>query len=234
MEFKRFTKEEHETWRTLFLRQAPLRDQQLHPMFSEGLRALQFTPDHIPELSQVNERLKQLSGFEGVPVTGLEDPAHFFALLADRKFPIGNFIRDKQDLSYTPAPDVFHDLYGHIPFFANRDYGDFCHRVGKQALELKHLPNAITQFNRYFWFTIEFALIDTPAGRRIFGAGIASSFGECAYALSDQPEVLPFNLQIIKDQDFRIDEMQKRLFLLKTREQLYTSIDAFTALVKSA
>lgn len=233
MEFKKFSDSEHDTWKLLFETQVPLRDAQLHPMFSEGIKKLNFNANGVPDLNEINKKLKTLTGFEGVPVTGLEDVEHFFTLLSQRKFPIGNFIRDKGDLSYTPAPDVFHDMYGHIPFFANQAYADFCNAVGKRALELKHIPNAIEYFNRYFWFTIEFALVKTSQGKRIFGAGIASSYTECAYALSEKPEVLPFDLKTILNQDFRIDELQKRLFILDTPEQLYKSLDAFSELVKA-
>ena len=231
--FKHFSQDENKTWTALFNRQMPLRDQQIHPIFSRGVNALGLTEKGIPSLDVVNTRLKNLTGFTGVPVSGLEEPEHVFKLLSEKHFPIGNFIREPKDLSYTPAPDVFHDMYGHIPYFADKDYAVFCENYGKKALELRHLPDALIQFDRLFWFTIEFALIKTPKGNRIFGAGITSSFMECEYALSDKPDVQPFNLDIIRHQDFRIDELQKRLFILENEAQLYSCLGEFEKLVRS-
>ena len=227
--FKKFNPDEHLTWKLLFEKQSKLRSVQIYEIFDRGIDLLGFTPAHIPELSSVNAKLNKLTGFEGVPVAGLEEYENFFKLLAKRKFPIGNFIRNKEDLSYTPAPDVFHDLYGHIPFFSDSNYASYCTEFGKRAAKYAGNATILTQFSRLFWFTNEFALIKTPNGKRIFGAGITSSFGECAYALSDDPEVRPFDLERIRNHDFRIDEFQKVLYILENERDLYTCLDAFEA-----
>lgn len=220
---REFTAAEHETWRQLFERQAPLRDQQLVPEFSRGLQLLGIEGRRIPDLRAVNERLLALTGFQGVAVKGLEGPEGFFSLLAKRQFPIGNFIRDRRDLNYTPEPDVFHDLYGHLPFFTDRRYADFNQWFGETALlDLKH-PTQLRTWERLYWFALEFGMLETPAGLRIWGAGIASSFGECAYSLSHQggPERVPFDLGTVQAHEFRIDEMQKRLFVFRSRQELF-------------
>lgn len=225
--FRTFTPDEHETWRRLFEGQAPKRDRQIHPIFSRGLSALGITAEGVPALDDVNRKLERLTGFRGIPVEGLEKDQSFFAMLAERAFPIGNFIRDPRDLAYTPAPDVFHDLYGHLPFLADLDYADFCADLGRRASRYAGVPEAETQWSRLFWFTIEFPLVETADGRRIFGAGIASSRSECEYALGPEPEVLPFDLDRIRHQNFRIDDFQRRLFVLPSPETLYGSLDAF-------
>jgi phenylalanine-4-hydroxylase len=232
--FRTFTPREHETWRRLFEAQTPLRREQIVGQFADGIAALGLGPSRIPELDEVNRRLERLTGFRGVAVEGLEGPASFFRLLAEREFPVGNFIRDASDLAYTPAPDVFHDLYGHLPFLADRAYADFCESVGRLALRYADQPAALKQFDRFFWFTIEFALVRTARGLRIFGAGIASSFGECAYALSGAPTVLPFDLERIRNQDFRIDQMQKLLFVLDHERQLYECLPELEEGVRTA
>lgn len=220
--FREFNATEHETWCELYNRQTPLRSQQIVPLFEKGLHDLGITGDRIPDLQSVNRKLEARTGFTGVPVEGLEEGSNFFSMLQDRKFPIGNFIRDRRDLNYTPAPDIFHDLYGHIPFFIDQRYADFCQRFGARAMKEAHVPNRMREYERLFWFTIEFALLETSAGRRILGAGIASSFGECRYALSPEPEVIPFEESVVRAQEFRIDTFQKKLFVLSDIEELYS------------
>lgn len=224
-----FADHEHDTWRQLFARLAHCRDHLAHPMFVEGLAALGIDGARIPALSSVNERLHALTGWRGVLVTGLEDAKSFFRLLARREFPIGGFIRDARDLSYTPAPDVFHDMYGHLPLFADRAYADFNHRIGLAAARYLDDPPELRRFERYYWFGLEFPLVETPLGRRIFGGGILSSFGESAYAMSAEPVVLPFDVAAIRDREYRIDIMQPCLFVLDRPETLYASLEDFVA-----
>jgi phenylalanine-4-hydroxylase len=181
----------------------------------------------------VNTKLTFLTGWKGVFVKGLEDAQGFYRLLRARQFPIGDFVRDRKDLNYTPAPDVVHDLYGHVPFHADPAYADYCQRYGELACQFLDDPRRLRMLERYFWFTIEFGLVKTPQGRRIFGAGIASSVGECAYALSDVPEVVPFEVERICAQEFRIDQMQPRLFILDSVEQLYASFPRLEAHVRA-
>lgn len=224
-----FSEVDRETWRTILTRHQKMRSQQVCDLFLRGVETLGLNADHLPDLYWINKVLKQRTGFEGVFVEGLEDGQSFFSLLADRKFPVGSFIRDAKDLGYTPAPDVVHDLYGHLPFYTDREYADFSQKFGETAIRFADSPKIFRQFERFFWFTLEFALIDTPGGTRVFGAGIASSTDECAYALSDAseggPEVRPFDVDSIRHQEFRIDEMQKVLFKLKSTQQLYSSLD---------
>ena len=218
---RNFTEAEQLTWADIISIQRPRRERQMHPLFMQGIAKLDMDVDRIPNLEKINRKLKSLTGWTGVLVEGLEDGASFYSMLRDRQFPIGNFIRDRGDLNYTPAPDIVHDLYGHIPFFADADYADFCQRFGALAARAAHIPEHLVQYERVFWFTIEFGLIETINGRRIFGAGIASSIGECEYALSNKPQVVPFDLEVIRRQDFRIDQMQTKLFLLNDTRQLY-------------
>ena len=224
-----FSAAEHDTWRQLYARLEPCRRELAHPMFVAGLAALGIDGERIPALADVNARLFARTGWRGVPVTGLEDGRSFFRLLARREFPIGAFIRDARDLSYTPAPDVFHDMYGHLPLFADEDYADFCQRFG--ALAERHVddPQKLVELERLFWFGVEFPLVETPAGRRIFGGGILSSFGESHYALSPEPEVLPFDAEVIRQQPYRIDVMQSRLFVVSAPDALYQSIEPYVA-----
>jgi phenylalanine-4-hydroxylase len=226
-----FTDEEHATWGDVVRTQRPRRSAHLVPAFERGLRALDMDHETIPSLDAVNARLRALTGWQGVFVKGLEDGRGFYTLLAQRAFPIGHFVRDRKDLTYTPEPDIIHDLYGHIPFFADPAYAEYCEAYGRLAC--RYLDDAVRlrRLERFFWFTLEFGLVETPMGRRIFGAGIASSVGECVSALSDEPEVLPFDVERLCAQEFRIDQMQQRLFVLPSVETLYGSFEHLKAVV---
>jgi len=231
VDFKRFSADETATWKKLFTGQDAKRDEQIVPQFSKGLKLLGMTCDSIPDISDVNNRLRKITGWQAVPVEGLEEGDSFYPMLAEKRFPVGNFIRDAQDLAYTPAPDVFHDLYGHVPFYTDKAYSEFCEAYGKRATKYANDPDKLRQWERLFWFTVEFGLIKTESGIQIFGAGIASSIGECEYALSGKPEVLPFNLELIRDQEFDITIMQDRLFLLENTDQLYGCLDQFESIL---
>ncbi len=229
---KLYTLEDQETWRVILHQHAEKRERQLCDIFLDGVRILNLSEEKIPSLEEVNKILIKSSGFSGVLVEGLEEGASFYRMLAQRQFPVGNFIRDRLDLSYTPAPDIVHDLYGHLPFYTNREYGDFCQRFGEAALEFILRPDLFRQFERFFWFTVEFGLIKTVRGLRIFGAGIASSTGECDYALSGTPVIKKFSIDEIRYQEFRIDQMQPTLFFIESPEQLYDSLGELCARVR--
>ncbi len=220
-----FSNVEMNTWHTVLSIHEKTRTDQIVDIFHSGLNTLDIHANKIPHLWEINDTLEKKSGFKGVYVKGLEDGKSFYPMLAKRLFPIGNFIRDKRDLSYTPEPDMIHDLYGHIPFLVDRDYAQFCQKIGETACQFIDDDEKFHQFERFFWFTIEFGLIKTNDGPRAFGAGIASSLGECDFALSSKPEVIDFDINLIINQEFRIDEMQKKLFILESKTQLYGCLD---------
>lgn len=229
---KAFTEKEHQTWGILFSNLERCRRDQAHPLFSKGVSKLGLTADRIPNLDDVNERLDVLTGWRGVAVEGLEDNASFFEGLANREFPIGNFIRSARDVNYTPAPDIFHDLYGHLPLLTDPLYAQFCWEFGQRAAKYSDNPTAMEIWGRLFWFGVEFPLIETPLGRRIFGGGILSSLGESDYSLSNKPVVLPFDIRSIVDRSYKIDDLQATLFVLSGAEQLYSCLPAYESLVE--
>ncbi|MCB0416880.1 MAG: phenylalanine 4-monooxygenase [Bdellovibrionaceae bacterium] len=232
-QFRKFDNAEHQAWRTVYKNLEACRDHQAFLEFNEGLAVLGIGGEGIPDLDAVNARLMDLTGWRAVPVDGLEGGNSFYPALARREYPIGNFIRSATDLGYTPAPDVIHDLYGHIPLLANTAYADFCQRYAATACKYLEDPTRFDQFERFFWFTVEFGLVETEVGRRIFGAGILSSKAESDYALSEAPEVLDFSIEAIVRQDYRIDQFQHRLFLLRSPEQLYESLADVEACIKT-
>jgi len=229
-----FTAAEIDTWKDVLSIQEKTRESNIESIFNSGLEALDIQADKIPQLSEVNDKLDKITGFNAVYVPGLESGKSFYPMLANRLFPIGNFIRDKRDLSYTPEPDMIHDLYGHIPFLIDIEYADFCQKYGEAACNFIDNDNLFHRFERFFWFTIEFGLINSADGPSVFGAGIASSIGECDYALSSEPEVINFDIDLIINQEFRIDQMQKKLFIIESKNQLYGCIDQLVEKIKES
>jgi phenylalanine-4-hydroxylase len=228
-----FSNDEMGTWQTVLSTHEKTRKDQVVDIFHTGLETLDIQADKIPQLEEINDTLEKISGFKGVYVTGLEEGKSFYPMLAKRLFPVGNFIRDKRDLDYTPEPDMIHDLYGHIPFLVDRDYAQFCQKIGETACRFIDDDEKFHQFERFFWFTIEFGLIKTDDGSRAFGAGIASSLGECDYALSSEPKVIDFDIDLMINQEFRIDEMQEKLFILESKGQLYRCIGELIDRIKN-
>lgn len=223
--YKNFLTRDHETWKILFNNLIENRAHMACYLFPKGIKALGLSSENIPSLEEINSRLKALTGWTGIPVEGLESGDSFYPALARREFPIGNFIRDQDSLGYTPAPDVFHDLYGHIPFYADKDYADACQKFGEMVQRHLQYPERLKMFERFFWFTFEFGLVETTEGRRIFGAGILSSRDESIYSLSSKPEIVPFSVEAIINQNYRIDQIQPKLFILNNYQQLYTSFE---------
>jgi len=220
-----FTKNEINTWNIVLSAHSKKRKKQIIDLFHLGLDTLKISSDTIPKLSDINKILEKTTGFKGVYVDGLENGKKFYTMLSKKIFPIGNFIRKPEQSSYIPEPDMIHDLYGHIPFLIDKNYATFCQKFGETACNFIDDNEKFRKFERFFWFTIEFGLIKTDDGTRVFGAGIASSTEECEYSLSSKPEIIDFDIDTIINQDFKIDQMQDKLFLLSNKQQLYNCID---------
>ncbi len=227
-----FTQEDHKTWSLLYSGLEHSRSHQAHPLFTQGTRDLDFQANRIPDLEDVNRRLRLRTGWQGMWAEGLVENPDFFAMLAERIFPIGNFIRSPEDLAYTPAPDVFHDLYGHLPLLADRNYAEFSQRIGLLALPYLKVPEILEQFGRYFWFAAEFCLVEHLGERRIFGGGILSSQSECNYSLSMDLEVKDGDVEEIRRRPYHIDDFQQSIYVWPSPESLYSSLEAFAAGVK--
>lgn len=227
-----FSADDQKTWTQLYDRLDDCRRNLAHPLFAQGIDILGLSAERIPELAPINKILLPLTGWQGFVADGFVKAEHFFAHLKARRFPVGNFLRAAKNLNYTPAPDIFHDLYGHLPFFTDPDFSDFCQRFGVSAEKYADTPDKIDQYDRLFWFGVEFPLIKYNAEKRIFGGGILSSYRESYYSLGTEPEVRPFNLEVIRNHAFYIDKLQNILYLLENKHQLYDCLPAFEKLVR--
>ncbi|HEX8381041.1 MAG TPA: phenylalanine 4-monooxygenase, partial [Allosphingosinicella sp.] len=193
--WERFGAEEHRVWDVLYARQRRKLAGRAVAAFERGLDSLLLSRSGIPDFDDLNERLFARSGWTVVAVPGLLPDEIFFAHLARRQFPAGNFIRPATSLDYLEEPDVFHDVFGHVPLLADPWFADFMQRLGEEGLKAVELGK-VAEFSRLYWFTVEFGLARENGKLKIYGAGILSSFGESHYSLeSAKPHRIGFDLK---------------------------------------
>ncbi|MGJ3265072.1 MAG: phenylalanine 4-monooxygenase [Salinarimonas sp.] len=209
-----YTPEDHATWARLATRQRALLEGRVVDGFLEGLDRLGISDDGIPDFRAMNQRLRATTGWEVVAVPGLVPDVVFFKLLADRKFPAGYWIRKPEQIDYIEEPDVFHDVFGHVPLIMQQVYADYLEEYGKAGLEAAR-HGTLHRLARLYWYTVEFGLARTPEGLRIVGAGIASSPGETVFAIeSASPNRIGFDLGRVMRTRYRIDDYQETYFVL--------------------
>ena len=216
--YPEYSEKDEETWRILFERQLGLLPGRAGEAFLNGVETLGMTPDRIPALRDLSARLEEATGWRVARIPGLLHEKDFFNLLANRTFPSTDYIRGREELDYTPAPDLFHDMFGHMPMLTQPAFADFYQLFGRAALRAEGADRP--RLERLHWFTVEFGLIRQEEGTRIFGAGILSSKEEVTHALSDQVTVLPFDPDRIVEQDYDVWHLQDVLFVLDSFEQL--------------
>ncbi len=218
--WERYTDQDHATWKTLFERQSRLLPGRACDAFLQGLQALPLDAGHIPDFRRLNEVLEQRTGWQVVAVPGLVPDDVFFDHLAHRRFPSGNFIRRPEELDYLEEPDVFHDIFGHVPMLMNPAMADFIQAYGLGGQRAQAL-GVLEKLARVYWYTVEFGLVRQPEGLRIYGAGIVSSASETVFALEDaSPHRIRFDLDRVLRTRYRIDDFQESYFVLDRLDDL--------------
>jgi phenylalanine-4-hydroxylase len=213
-----YADEDHETWRLLYARQRALLPGRACDEYLEGLNAMGFPEDRIPSLRAASAVLEHATGWRVARVPGLLHEADFFAHLARRVFPSTDFIRSRAEMDYTPAPDLFHDVFGHMPMITHPEFADFYQRLGAAALTAR--GDDRRRLERFYWFTVEFGLIRNRSGLRIYGNGILSSYAEVLNSLTDVVVKLPFDAGRIAEQEYDTWHLQPLLFVIDSFEQL--------------
>lgn len=215
-----FTADEHAMWDRLFARQADMLPGRAAEAFLRGIDVLRLEKPGIPDYHDLNERLTAATGWQVVAVPGLVPDAVFFDHLANRRFPAGNFIRTPDQLDYLEEPDVFHDVFGHVPMLADPVFADYMVAYGEGGLRSLQY-DALTQLAQLYWYTVEFGLIREAEGLRIYGAGIVSSYAESVFALeSESPNRIGFDLARVMRTDYRIDDFQQNYFVIDSLDSL--------------
>jgi phenylalanine-4-hydroxylase len=219
-----YTEEEHGTWSLLLKKQESLIAERACDEFIEGLKIVSFPKDRIPALKDISKRLEESTGWRLIRVDGLVHATEFFDLLSRKIFPSTDFIRKREELDYTPAPDMFHDLFGHTPLLSNPEFTEFFEAFGKAGVKAaekypeehevhKMLP-------RIYWFNVEFGLINTPKGLRAYGSGSVSSPKELEFCVSEKCKHHPFDIEVITQKDYDIWHLQEEVFVIDSFEQL--------------
>ena len=216
-----YTEEEHAVWRLLFERQERLLAGRACREYLDGLGALGVAANGIPDFRRLSEILDRTTRWRIVAVPGLVPDAVFFDLLARRRFPSTCFIRRRDQLDYLQEPDIFHDIFGHVPLLMDPVFADYMQAYGQGGLKARGLGH-LERLARLYWYTVEFGLISTSDGLRIYGSGILSSGGESVYCLDDpHPHRLVFDLRRVMRTCYRIDRFQDTYFVIDSFDQLF-------------
>jgi len=219
-EWQRYRAAEHALWDRLFARQASMLKGRVAPEFLAGIEVLRLSKPGIPDFDELSDRLHRATGWRVVAVPGLIPDEVFFEHLANRRFVAGRFIRRPEQIDYLQEPDVFHDVFGHVPLLANPMVADYMQAYGQGGLRAIGL-SSIHRLARLYWHTVEFGLVREHGALRIYGAGIVSSNSESVYALhSDSPRRLAFDLKRIMRTKYRIDDFQANYFVIDSFDQL--------------
>ena len=215
-----YTLEQHALWDQLYARQIAMLPSRVTPAFMTGLDRLRLSRSGIPDFEELSDRLQKLTGWSVVAVPGLVPDEVFFEHMANRRFVAGNFIRTPEQMDYLQEPDVFHDVFGHVPLLADPVFADYMQAYGQGGLKaVKH--NAIHQLSRLYWYTVEFGLIRENDDLKLYGAGIVSSRSESVFALDDaSPNRIGFDMTRVMRTRYRIDDFQQTYFVIDSFDDL--------------
>ena len=215
-----YTPEQHAVWSELVARRMPQLREHACREYLDGFQQIGLREDQLPDLAAVSARLSPRTGWQSTPVSGFLPGDAFFDMLATRMFPTTTWLRSRDAMEYTPEPDIFHDVFGHVPMHAHPVFADFLQQYGAICARLTD-PKQLERMGRLFWFTVEFGVIRQDGGIKVYGSGLISSHGECTRVLAGGCEIKDFNLDQVLNQEFQTSEMQPVLYAVESFEQIY-------------
>ena len=218
-----YTAEQHQAWGLLYEKRMAELQHTASGLFLSGAQSIGLERSHVPDLIMVNRRLGPRTGWQAVPVGGFIPAPEFFQCLSERRFPTTITIRPLESLDYIPEPDIFHDVFGHVPLHADPLFADFLQRFGQVAARAQTDEQTLW-LARLFWFTVEFGLIREGGELRVYGSGLISSGADAANALGPECERRPFQLDAVIAQPFEIDRLQDTLFVVSSFQQLFDAV----------
>ena len=219
-----YTADNHRAWSLLFQRRMETLRDTGSRVFLDGAALIGLGAAEVPNLLDVNRRLRPRTGWRAVPVSGFLPAKEFFACLADRRFPTTVSVRPLDKLDYLPEPDIFHDVFGHVPLHADPVFADFLQRFGLAATRATR-DEDVEAMARLFWFTVEFGLVREGGRVKVYGSGLISSHGDAANALGPSCDRRPFSLDAVLAQPFEIDRLQDVLFVVEDFGQLFDAVE---------
>jgi phenylalanine-4-hydroxylase len=217
-----YTPEQHAIWSELVQQRMPQLEEHACAAYLEGFQQIGLQADRLPDLNAVSARLQPRTGWNSTPVSGFLPADAFFEMLAARKFPTTTWIRSRDAMSYTPEPDIFHDVFGHVPMHAHPVFADFLEHYGKVCAALTS-EDDLERMGRLFWFTVEFGVIREQGKIKVYGSGLVSSHGECTQVVERQRglEIREFDLEKVLDTVVDVSKMQPVLYAIESFEQIY-------------
>ncbi len=228
-----YSEDDHAVWSVLYERRMTRLQDTGSAVFLAGAEQIGLQQHQVPDLAEVNGRLAPRTGWEAVPVAGYLPPRDFFLCLSRRKFPTTITVRKRAQLDYLPEPDIFHDVFGHVPLHADPAFADFLQHYGEVASTAR-TEDDVTRMTRLFWFTIEFGLVREAGRIKVYGSGLISSQGDAENALGPKCERRPFSLDGVFAQPFEIDRLQDVLFVTESFSELFASVEEAGRRIASA
>jgi phenylalanine-4-hydroxylase len=226
-EYSKYTTDDFEVWQILFRRQIEQLKFIACKAYLEGIDKVHFSENKIPNYLKTNKLLQNLTNWQIHVVSGLIENRPFFELMQNRHFCASTWLRKREQLDYLEEPDMFHDIFGHVPLLSNQSVCHFLEELARIALRFVENPEAVEYIARLYWYTIEFGLIREDDELKIYGAGILSSSGESIYCLKSViPQRINFNIQQIFDTPYIKEHYQEQYFVIDSFEQLFQSIPA--------
>jgi phenylalanine-4-hydroxylase len=227
-DYAAYTPEQHAVWSELVRRRMPQIEQHAAQEYLDGFAYLDMPYDRLPNLAAVSARLERRTGWNTTPVSGFMPGPAFFEMLSARRFPTTTWLRSRDSLEYTPEPDIFHDVFGHVPMHAHPVFADFLAHYGHLCARIED-EAILERIGRVFWYTVEFGLIRQDGRVKVYGSGLISSNGECSHVLHGDCAVRPFVLDEVLRTPVKVDEMHHLLFAIESFEQIYEAVRTIEA-----
>jgi len=227
-DYAAYTCEQHGIWAELVRRQMPQLERHAAQEYLEGFDALCLPHDRLPNLAAVSAKLERRTGWNTTPVSGFMPAPAFFEMLAARRFPTTTWLRSRDSLEYTPQPDIFHDVFGHVPMHAHPVFADFLAHYGQLCSRIDD-EEILERIGRVFWYTVEFGLIRQGGEVKVYGSGLISSNGECSNVLDSGCAVRPFVLDEVLRTPVKVDEMHRLLFAIESFDEIYQAMHTIEA-----
>jgi phenylalanine-4-hydroxylase len=227
-----YTPEQHAIWAELVERRMPQIEQHAAQEYLDGFEFLSLPRQCLPNLPGISSKLQPRTGWHTTPVSGFMPAPAFFEMLAARQFPTTTWLRSRESMEYTPEPDIFHDVFGHVPMHAHRVFADFLTHYGQVCAAIGD-EGILERLGRVFWYTVEFGLIRQGGENKVYGSGLISSEGECSNVLHGGSEVRPFNLNDVLHTPVKVNEMHHLLFAIDSFDQIYEAMHTLEARIRS-